>query len=92
MSAHRGVTPTTSTVIALRTADFILPPPMMDHERTRENQPYERVDGENAPGAEIVPGVVEIENGGSSGPSGVARTAFHQERRNRHEEKVQEAG
>src|SRR3989304_3999072 len=39
---------------------------------------------------EVVPTVVEIENGGSSGPGGVARTAFHQERRNRHEKKVHE--
>jgi hypothetical protein len=39
---------------------------------------------------EIVPSVVEIENGGSSGPGGVAWTAFNQERRNRHEEKVQQ--
>jgi hypothetical protein len=39
---------------------------------------------------EIVPGVVEIENGGSSGPGGVARTTFDQERRNRHEKKVYE--
>jgi hypothetical protein len=37
---------------------------------------------------EVVPLVVEIENGGSSGPGGVARTAFHDERRNRHEKKV----
>jgi len=36
---------------------------------------------------EVVPGVVEIENGGSSGPGGVAWTAFHHERRNRHEKK-----
>jgi hypothetical protein len=41
---------------------------------------------------EIVPRVVEIENGGSSGPGGVARTAFHHERRNRHEEKVHQTG
>ena len=34
--------------------------------------------------------VVEIENGGSSGPGGVARTTFHRERRNHHEEKVQQ--
>jgi len=40
---------------------------------------------------EIVPGVVEIENGGSLGPGGAARTAFDQERRNRPEERVQEA-
>ena len=37
---------------------------------------------------EIVPCVVEIENGGSSGPGGVARTTFHDERRNRHEKTV----
>jgi hypothetical protein len=41
---------------------------------------------------EIVPGVVEIENGGSSGPGSVARTTFDEERRNRHEEKVHETG
>jgi tetratricopeptide (TPR) repeat protein len=40
------------------------------------------------PQKEIVPSVVEIENGGSSGPGGVAWTAFDQERRNRHEERV----
>ena len=39
---------------------------------------------------EVVPGVVEIENGGSSGPGGVAWTTFHHERRNRHEKKVHE--
>ena len=39
---------------------------------------------------EVVPDVVEIENGGSSGPGGVAWTAFHHERRNRHEKKVHE--
>ena len=41
--------------------------------------------------SEVVPRVVEIENGGSSGPSGVARTTFDQERRNRHEKRVYEA-
>jgi len=52
--------------------------------------------GDRSPGggngccSEVVPGVVETENGGSSGPSGVARTAFEQERRNRHEKKVHE--
>jgi hypothetical protein len=44
------------------------------------------------PEMEIVPTVVEIENGGSSGPGGVAWTAFRQERRNRHEENVQQTG
>ena len=39
---------------------------------------------------EVVPGVVEIENGGSSGPGDVAWTTFHHERRNRHEKKVHE--
>jgi hypothetical protein len=39
---------------------------------------------------EIVPAVVEIEDGGCSGPGGVARTAFCQERRNGHEERVRE--
>ena len=41
-------------------------------------------------GGEVVPRVVEIENGGSSGPGGVAWTAFDHERRNRHEKKVHE--
>jgi hypothetical protein len=40
--------------------------------------------------SEVVPRVVEIENGGSSGPGDVAWTAFHHERRNRHEKKVHE--
>ncbi|MBU4270598.1 MAG: hypothetical protein KKE86_09300, partial [Planctomycetes bacterium] len=39
---------------------------------------------------EVVPCVVEIENGGSSGPGGVARTTFDQKRRNRHEKRVHE--
>ena len=40
--------------------------------------------------AEVVPGIVEIQNGGSSSPGGVARTLFYQERGDRHEERVQQ--
>jgi hypothetical protein len=45
---------------------------------------------QNAGKEEIVPSVVEIANGGSSGSGGVAWTAFYHERRNRHEKKVHE--
>jgi hypothetical protein len=39
---------------------------------------------------EVVPGGVEMENGGSSRPAGVGWIAFDQERRKRHEKKIHE--